>query len=52
MAGTTNPISVKAALAMTGHDVGDLRLPLVAATAEQEAAIRDVLDHAGVLVAA
>ena len=35
LAVTTNPIPVKAALAMLGHDVGGLRLPLVEATDEE-----------------
>ena len=52
LAVTTNPIPVKAALAMTGHDVGGLRLPLVAATDDQQATIREALDRAGVLVPA
>ena len=34
---TTNPIPVKAALAMLGHDVGGLRLPLVEATEDAKA---------------
>ena len=32
---TTNPIPVKAALNLLGHDVGGLRLPLVEADAAQ-----------------
>src|SRR5438552_13523047 len=35
LAVTTNPIPVKAALNLLGHDVGGLRLPLVEADAEQ-----------------
>jgi 4-hydroxy-tetrahydrodipicolinate synthase len=49
---TTNPIPVKAALAMTGHAVGALRLPLVEATDEEKARIRAGLEQAGVLVPA
>jgi 4-hydroxy-tetrahydrodipicolinate synthase len=49
LAVTTNPIPVKAALAMTGHDVGGLRLPLVEATDEEKARIRSGLERAGVL---
>ena len=44
MSVTTNPIPIKAALNMQGHNVGGYRLPLVAATGEQEAAIRHALD--------
>jgi 4-hydroxy-tetrahydrodipicolinate synthase len=46
---TTNPIPVKAALAMIGHDVGGLRLPLVEASDEQKAVIRDTLERVGLL---
>jgi 4-hydroxy-tetrahydrodipicolinate synthase len=48
----TNPIPVKAALAITGHDVGIPRLPLVDATEAQKAELRAVLERAGVLQAA
>ena len=37
LAVTTNPIPVKAALAMLGHDVGGLRLPLVEASDDAKA---------------
>jgi 4-hydroxy-tetrahydrodipicolinate synthase len=40
---TTNPIPVKAAVAMAGLDVGGLRLPLVTATAEEQDAVRTEL---------
>ena len=40
LAGTTNPIPVKAALALLGHDVGGLRLPLVPATDAEVTRIR------------
>jgi 4-hydroxy-tetrahydrodipicolinate synthase len=46
---TTNPIPVKAALNMLGHGVGGLRLPLVEADEHEEAAIRAVLEHHGLL---
>jgi 4-hydroxy-tetrahydrodipicolinate synthase len=52
LAVTTNPIPVKAALNMLGHDVGGLRLPLVEATEDEKAAIRAALERAGVLAAA
>jgi len=48
---TTNPIPVKAALNLLGHEVGGLRLPLVEATEEEVAAIRSVLDRHGLLAA-
>src|SRR5215218_10389798 len=48
---TTNPIPLKAALAMLGLAEDRLRLPLVPANAEQRAAIRAGLDAAGVAVA-
>jgi 4-hydroxy-tetrahydrodipicolinate synthase len=52
LAVTTNPIPVKAALNMLGHDVGALRLPLVEATAEEQRTIRGALERASVLEAA
>lgn len=39
----TNPIPVKAALNMMGHNVGGLRLPLVPATQAEESRIRQVI---------
>ena len=47
---TTNPIPLKAALAMLGLCEDRLRLPLVSADAEQRAAIKAGLDAAGVAV--
>jgi 4-hydroxy-tetrahydrodipicolinate synthase len=47
---TTNPIPLKAALAMLGLCEDRLRLPLVPADAEQRAAIKAGLDAAGVAV--
>jgi 4-hydroxy-tetrahydrodipicolinate synthase len=52
LAVATNPIPVKAALAMLGHDAGGLRLPLVEATDEEKAVVREALEHAGVLAVA
>jgi 4-hydroxy-tetrahydrodipicolinate synthase len=49
LAVSTNPIPVKAALNMLGHDVGGHRLPLVEATAEEKQTIRGALERAGVL---
>jgi 4-hydroxy-tetrahydrodipicolinate synthase len=51
LAVTTNPIPVKAALAMLGLAEDRLRLPLVSADAEQRAAVKAGLDAAGVPVA-
>jgi 4-hydroxy-tetrahydrodipicolinate synthase len=48
----TNPIAIKAALRLTGHDVGGLRLPLVEATDEEVARIRDCLERVGALAPA
>ncbi len=47
-----NPIAVKTALNLLGHEVGGLRLPLVAATEGEAAQIRDCLERLGVLQAA
>jgi 4-hydroxy-tetrahydrodipicolinate synthase len=49
LAVTTNPIPIKAAMAMTGYDVGGLRLPLLEATEDEKARIRAGLEAAGVL---
>lgn len=50
--GITNPIPLKAALAMTGLiPSGGLRLPLVEVDAEQRAAVRGALDAVGIAVA-
>jgi 4-hydroxy-tetrahydrodipicolinate synthase len=46
---TTNPIGIKAALALTGEDVGGLRLPLVEASEEEREAIRGCLERLGLL---
>jgi 4-hydroxy-tetrahydrodipicolinate synthase len=48
---TTNPIPVKAALNMAGHDVGGLRLPLLEATSEEKAVIRAALERHHLLAA-
>jgi 4-hydroxy-tetrahydrodipicolinate synthase len=44
-----SPAPVKAGLEMLGHDVGGLRLPLVEASQDEKAAVRDALERAGVL---
>jgi 4-hydroxy-tetrahydrodipicolinate synthase len=51
MAVTVNPIPVKTALRMLGHDVGGFRLPMVEASAEEAEEIRVVLDRHGLLSA-
>lgn len=48
---TTNPIPVKAALRLLGHDVGGLRLPLVEASEDELAVIRAALERHGLLSA-
>jgi 4-hydroxy-tetrahydrodipicolinate synthase len=44
-----NPIAIKAALNLLGHDVGGHRLPLVQATAEEREAVRGCLERLGLL---
>jgi 4-hydroxy-tetrahydrodipicolinate synthase len=44
-----NPIPVKAALNMLGHEVGGHRLPLVEATEAEKTALRSALERAGIL---
>jgi 4-hydroxy-tetrahydrodipicolinate synthase len=41
----TNPIAIKAALNLLGHEVGGLRLPLVEANEEETARIRSCLER-------
>jgi 4-hydroxy-tetrahydrodipicolinate synthase len=48
----SNPIAIKTALNLLGHDVGGFRLPLVEATPEEESAVRDCLERLGLLQAA
>jgi 4-hydroxy-tetrahydrodipicolinate synthase len=48
---TVNPIPVKTALRMLGHDVGGFRLPMVEASEEESEEIRVVLDRHGLLSA-
>ncbi len=49
MAVTTNPIPVKTAMRMLGHDVGGFRLPMVPASPEEETVIRAALERQGLL---
>jgi 4-hydroxy-tetrahydrodipicolinate synthase len=48
----TNPIAIKAALNLLGHDVGGLRLPLVDANEDEVAQVRGCLERLGALVPA
>jgi 4-hydroxy-tetrahydrodipicolinate synthase len=52
LAVTTNPIPIKAALNLLGHEVGGLRLPLVEADAAQTATVAAALAAAGMQPAA
>jgi 4-hydroxy-tetrahydrodipicolinate synthase len=47
----TNPIAIKRALQLLGHEVGGLRLPLVEADEGETAQIRDCLERLGLLEA-
>ena len=47
-----NPIAIKAALTLTGHDAGGLRLPMVEATEQETERVRSCLERLGALVAA
>lgn len=49
LAVTTNPIGVKAALNLLGHEVGGLRLPLVEADERELAVVRAALERHGLL---
>jgi 4-hydroxy-tetrahydrodipicolinate synthase len=44
-----NPIAIKAALKILGHEVGGHRLPLVEATHDERDRVRDCLDRLGLL---
>jgi 4-hydroxy-tetrahydrodipicolinate synthase len=48
----TNPIAIKAALRLLGHEVGGHRLPLVDPTEDEVAQVRGCLERLGLLVAA
>jgi 4-hydroxy-tetrahydrodipicolinate synthase len=49
---TTNPIAIKTALGLLGHDVGGFRLPMVDASDDELAEIRDCLSRGDVPAAA
>ena len=44
---TINPVPVKAALNLLGHEVGGLRLPLVEATDDEVEVVRTALEGVG-----
>ncbi|MBE3074376.1 MAG: dihydrodipicolinate synthase family protein, partial [Actinobacteria bacterium] len=46
---TSNPIPVKAALNLVGHEVGGLRLPLVEANDDERRQIEAELERRGLL---
>jgi 4-hydroxy-tetrahydrodipicolinate synthase len=46
-----NPITIKTALALLGHEVGGFRLPLVDATDAERDAVREALGRVGLLAA-
>ena len=48
----TNPIPIKAAVNLLGHDVGGYRLPMVDPTDEELTQVRSCLERAGMLEAA
>ena len=45
----TNPIAIKRALQLLGHEVGGLRLPLVEADEAETSQIRDCLERLGLV---
>jgi 4-hydroxy-tetrahydrodipicolinate synthase len=49
LAVTTGPIAVKGALAMLGHEVGGLRLPLVELSEDEREVVRGALETHGLL---
>jgi len=48
----SNPIAIKAALNLLGHEVGGHRLPLVPPTDDEVARVRDCLERLGLLIPA
>jgi 4-hydroxy-tetrahydrodipicolinate synthase len=48
----TNPIAIKAALNLLGHEVGGYRLPMVDPTEQELEQVRGCLERAGILSAA
>jgi 4-hydroxy-tetrahydrodipicolinate synthase len=45
----TNPIPIKAAMNLLGHELGGHRLPMVEPTEHELAQVRDCLERAGIL---
>jgi 4-hydroxy-tetrahydrodipicolinate synthase len=45
----TNPIAIKTALNLAGHEVGGFRLPMIEATEQELEAVRGCLERGGVL---
>lgn len=52
LAVTRNPITIKAALNLLGHEVGGLRLPMVEADEQELATVRTALERHGLLATA
>ena len=52
LAQTSNPMGIKAAVNMMGHDVGGLRLPMVEADEDEKAVVRASLERHRLLAAA
>ena len=48
---TTNPIPLKAAMELAGHEVGGVRLPLVEATDDERQVVREALERHNLLAA-
>jgi 4-hydroxy-tetrahydrodipicolinate synthase len=48
---TTNPIAIKTAMNLLGHDLGGFRLPMVDATDDELQQIRGCLERGGILQA-
>jgi 4-hydroxy-tetrahydrodipicolinate synthase len=48
---TTNPIPIKTALQLAGHEVGGFRLPMVEASDEERAVVREALERHKLLAA-
>ena len=48
---TTNPMPIKAAMRMAGHEVGGFRLPMVDLSGEEEAVVRAMLERYSLLSA-
>ena len=51
LAVTTNPMPIKAAMRLAGHQVGGFRLPMVDLSEEEEAEVRAMLERYGLLSA-